>query len=89
MGRFWVTPGDTGTPVSMSCNSRFKRAQTAPEEAALCRREFSGKLGGMPHGAPGKTAPPLDHLNRGSPIPHLSEPWYCCAEPTTQQLQRF
>ena len=23
------------------------------------------------------------------PIPHLSEPWYCCAEPTAQQLQGF
>jgi hypothetical protein len=25
----------------------------------------------------------------GSAIPHLSEPWYCCAEPTEQQLQSF
>jgi hypothetical protein len=25
----------------------------------------------------------------GSPIPRLSEPWYCCAEPTEQQLQSF
>ncbi len=22
-------------------------------------------------------------------VPHLSEPWYCCAEPTAQQLQQF
>ncbi len=43
----------------------------------------------MAHEAPGKTAPPLDHLNLGSPVPHLSEPWYCCAEPTDQQLQSF
>ena len=27
--------------------------------------------------------------NLGSPIPRLSEPWYCCAEPTDQQLQSF
>jgi hypothetical protein len=25
--------------------------------------------------------------NSGEPIPRLSEPWYCCAEPTEQQLQ--
>ena len=35
---------------------------------------------------PGR-APPAS-LNRGSetPVPCLSEPWYCCAEPTTNQL---
>jgi hypothetical protein len=24
-----------------------------------------------------------------NPLPHLSEPWYCCAEPTKKQLQAF
>jgi hypothetical protein len=43
----------------------------------------------MAHDALGKTAPLLDHLNLGSPIPRLSEPWYCCAEPSEQQLQSF
>jgi hypothetical protein len=59
------------------------------EEAGLLRREVFARIWAMAHEALGKTAPPLDHLNRGSPIPHLSEPWFCCAEPTTQQLQRF
>jgi hypothetical protein len=25
----------------------------------------------------------------GAPIPHHSEAWYCCAEPTKQQLVAF
>lgn len=32
----------------------------------------------------------LPHIHDlGSAIPRLSEPWYCCAEPTDQQLQSF
>ena len=42
----------------------------------------------LAHHALGVSAPPL--LRRDSAfIPHLSEPWYCCAEPTDQQLQTF
>ena len=59
------------------------------EEAGLLRREIFAAIWRMAHEALRKTTPPLDDLNLGSPIPHLSEPWYCCAEPTTQQLQRF
>jgi hypothetical protein len=42
----------------------------------------------MAHEAAGRRAPNLAG-NLGSPIPRLSEPWYCCAEPTDQQLQSF
>ena len=59
------------------------------EQAGLLRREVFARIWAMAHDALGKTAPLLDHLNLGSPIPHLSEPWYCCAEPTDQQLQSF
>ena len=59
------------------------------EEEGLSRRRIFERIWTMAHGALGRAAPPLDHLNLGAPIPHLSEPWYCCAEPTTQQLQGF
>ena len=59
------------------------------EEEGLSRRRIFERIWAMAHRALGRTAPPLDHLNLGAPIPHLSEPWYCCAEPTTQQLQSF
>ena len=42
----------------------------------------------MAHEAAARPAPKLAG-NLGSPIPRLSEPWYCCAEPTDQQLQSF
>lgn len=36
----------------------------------------------------GVQAPPLK-LKSAVPVPHHSEPWYCCAEPTDQQLKSF
>jgi hypothetical protein len=59
------------------------------EQAGLSRREVFTRIWAMAHGELGTAAPPLDPLNLGAPIPHLSEPWYCCAEPTDQQLQSF
>jgi len=60
---------------------------TADQEQ-LPRREVFAHIWEMTHGAAGVSAPSLpDAL--GEPIPHLSEPWYCCAEPTEQQLQSF
>ena len=43
----------------------------------------------LAHAAAGREAPNPGGVDDGEPIPHLSEPWYCCAEPTDQQLQAF
>ncbi|MEZ5540675.1 MAG: CUAEP/CCAEP-tail radical SAM protein [Pseudomonadota bacterium] len=37
----------------------------------------------------GQAAPALDLAAAGSPVPRLSENWYCCAEPTCEQLVSF
>jgi len=34
-------------------------------------------------------APELDLEHAGKPVPRLSENWYCCAEPTCEQLASF
>jgi radical SAM superfamily enzyme YgiQ (UPF0313 family) len=52
------------------------------------RREVFAAIWRMAHEAAGRPAPNLAG-NLGSPIPHLSEPWYCCAEPTELQLESF
>ena len=54
----------------------------------LPRRDVFAAIWRIAHQAAGRLEPGLD-ANLGSPIPHLSEPWYCCAEPTDQQLQSF
>lgn len=39
------------------------------------------------HAAAGMTAPALEPMpDAAVPVPFLSEPWYCCAEPTQAQL---
>jgi hypothetical protein len=43
----------------------------------------------LAHAAAGREAPSLDGMDPGQPVPRLSEPWYCCAEPTEQQLRSF
>jgi len=58
------------------------------EKQGLARREVFAAIWRMAHEAAGRPAPNLAG-NLGSPIPRLSEPWYCCAEPTEQQLQSF
>ena len=58
------------------------------EEKGLPRRDVFAAIWRMAHEATGRPAPKLAG-NLGSPIPRLSEPWYCCAEPTDQQLQSF
>ena len=52
------------------------------------RREIFQKVWHMAHGAAGISVPRLPQ-DLGHPIPSLSEPWYCCAEPTRQQLTAF
>jgi hypothetical protein len=54
----------------------------------LSRKDVFRAIWRIAHAAAGRDAPDLDS-NLGHPIAHLSEPWYCCAEPTDQQLQSF
>ena len=58
------------------------------EQRGVPRREVFAATWRMAHEVAGRAAPALEG-ELGSPIPRLSEPWYCCAEPTEQQLQSF
>jgi radical SAM superfamily enzyme YgiQ (UPF0313 family) len=58
------------------------------EAQSVPRREAFAAIWRMTHEAAGRRPPPLPE-DLGAPIPRLSEPWYCCAEPTAQQLQSF
>jgi radical SAM superfamily enzyme YgiQ (UPF0313 family) len=71
---------------------RLQREITAwvvrSEQDGVARRDVFAGIWRMAHEAAGRPAPRLAG-NLGSPIARLSEPWYCCAEPTDQQLQSF
>jgi radical SAM superfamily enzyme YgiQ (UPF0313 family) len=59
------------------------------EAKNLSRREIFARIWRLAHAALGVDAPVLADTGMGTSIPRLSEPWYCCAEPTDQQLQSF
>jgi radical SAM superfamily enzyme YgiQ (UPF0313 family) len=51
----------------------------------LSRSEAFARIWEAAHAAAGVVAPALE-LGAGRAVPFLSEPWYCCAEPTKAQL---
>ena len=53
---------------------------------SLSRSEIFGEIWRMVHSALGRTAVPPAINSASRAVPRLSEPWYCCAEPTNQQL---
>ncbi len=59
------------------------------EQQARARSEIFERIWQCAHDALGLAPPALTRADFGESIPHLSEPWYCCAEPTDQQLQSF
>ena len=59
------------------------------ESKALPRRDIFLHIWNLTHSAAGLPAPLLPQTDMQAPGPRLSEPWYCCAEPTDQQLQSF
>ena len=77
-------------------DARVDRLQLAVQEwvaqaetQGLNRREIFTRVWRLAYAALGADAPALVDAGMGAPIPRLSEPWYCCAEPTHQQLQSF
>ena len=59
------------------------------EKTKLPRRTIFEHIWRITHTAAGKTPPDIADTDLGQPIPHMSEPWYCCAEPTEAQLNSF
>lgn len=59
------------------------------EQSGLPRAEVFAGIWKRTHAALDEVAPPLDPAQFGAAIPHHSEPWYCCAEPTETQLASF
>lgn len=59
------------------------------EQHAFGRRETFAEIWRLAHENVNAAAATIESRAYGEPIPHLSEPWYCCAEPTTRQLQSF
>jgi hypothetical protein len=68
--------------------ARIQLLVETAEAQGISRRSVFESTWRIAHEFAGIIAPELpDDL--GSAIPHHSEAWYCCAEPTDQQLVGF
>jgi radical SAM superfamily enzyme YgiQ (UPF0313 family) len=59
------------------------------ETNGISRRDSFARIWQLAHTAAGLNPPALPETGVVVPAARLSEPWYCCAEPTDQQLQSF
>ncbi|HEX3372300.1 MAG TPA: hypothetical protein VHS08_07255, partial [Candidatus Acidoferrales bacterium] len=58
----------------------------AADRDQLSRAEAFERIWVAAHQAAGISPPTLSNVENAAAVPFLSEPWYCCAEPTTDQL---
>jgi hypothetical protein len=84
LGYPWIHPDPRVDRLQQDLQAEVARC----EQEGVARREAFAAIWRMAHEAAARPAPALAG-NLGAPIPRLSEPWYCCAEPTDQQLQSF
>ena len=84
LGYPWVHPDPRVDRLQQDLQALVARC----EKQGVARRDVFAAIWRMAHEAARRPVPKLTE-NLGSPIPHLSEPWYCCAEPTEHQLQSF
>jgi len=59
------------------------------DQQGSARSDIFAQVWRLAHDALALSVPRLTRADLGEPIVCLSEPWYCCAEPTEQQLQSF
>ncbi|MDA1099764.1 MAG: CUAEP/CCAEP-tail radical SAM protein [Proteobacteria bacterium] len=81
----WTHPD----PGMDALHDRVQRAVEAGEAAGASRRDTFAVLWRLAHEACGLDAPDLYHaatLDAPVHVPCLSEPWYCCAEPSASQI---
>jgi hypothetical protein len=82
LGHPWSNP-DTRVDV---LQQQVQAWVSQAEAEAQSRPQIFAGIWKLAHEQAGLPVPPLDLLHAGEPVPRLSENWYCCAEPTCEQL---
>ena len=85
LGYPWKNPDPRADRLQRTVQELVAQA----EAQGLSRRDIFARIWGLAHAALGVETPALTDSGMDTPIPRLSEPWYCCAEPTDEQLQSF
>ena len=76
----WAHPDPRVDELQKQVEARVGGNLSAP------RQELFDRIWALAHDAAGLRAERQTRHLPAQPIPHLSEPWYCCAEPTSEQV---
>jgi radical SAM superfamily enzyme YgiQ (UPF0313 family) len=76
----WAHPDPRVDELQKQVETRVGGNLSAP------RQELFDRIWALAHDAAGLRAERQTRDLPAQPIPHLSEPWYCCAEPTSEQV---
>lgn len=85
LGFPWANPDPRVDRLQLAVQQQVAKG----EAENMSRHDIFTSIWKLAHQALGVKPPELADSGPGMPIPRLSEPWYCCAEPTHQQLQSF
>ena len=85
LGHPWANPDPRVDKLQQDVQAWVMQA----EADGLSRAEIFKGIWTMSHEIADRPAPELDLEHTGKPIARLSENWYCCAEPTCEQLVSF
>ena len=85
LGHPWANPDPRVDRLQQDVQAWVMQA----EADGLSRADIFKGIWTMTHASADLPAPELDLQHTGKPIPRLSENWYCCAEPTCEQLVSF
>ena len=85
LGHVWLHPDPRVDALQQQLQALVMQAEAAGQS----RSEIFQAAWQLAWSVDGSTAPALALPASGRPIPRLSENWYCCAEPTCEQLVSF
>lgn len=85
LGHPWRNPDPRVDELQRQVQAWAEKA----EQEGLSRRDTFAGIRDLAYRQAGIPAAPLDPHCSGKPVPRLSENWYCCAEPTCEQLSSF
>lgn len=80
-----VYPWTSADPRLDALSEKMQAIAAAADASKWTRAKAFEAIWKAAHDAAGIPAPELQ-LTSSKPVPFLSEPWYCCAEPTANQL---
>jgi radical SAM superfamily enzyme YgiQ (UPF0313 family) len=81
-----VFPWRHSDPRMDGLSAEIQRIAADSDAQKLSRSATFAKIWEAAHAAAGMAEPALRLQDLRSPVPFLSEPWYCCAEPTPAQF---